>query len=361
MSTYTEISSIEEVKQNRERRNRVMVLLLLLLLLLVLTLGILFYLLLGQPLTAPQQKGGLKFYFSIYGLKKPLFASADNSGKIYVSDTGNGRVLVFDDQGRFVTRIGSGSRESRTYSVYGSYIDQSANNLYLADYTDNVIHVFNPRSGQIKFRFPAHPADRTFGVNGFTPFGIAEYQNKLYITSNDGVYIFSKKGKLLSKWAGRGRGLDQFDFPNGIAIDQKSGTIFVTDVLNRRVKAMNSKGVVKWVIGKPDEGGNIVGFFSLPRGIALNNQQGYLYVSDTFANRIVVLDTEGRLISIIGKRGLDDGQFNFPEGLNFTADGKLLVADRENNRIEVLRPTSFPPPSKTDLDKYKMSYITANN
>ena len=145
-----------------------------------------------------------------------------------------------------------------------------------------------------------------------------------------------------------------------IVIDQRNGDIYITDVLNRRVKAFNKNGTVKWILGRPDVKAKIRSFFGLPRGITLDPKRNYLYITDTFANRIVVLDTKGRLISIIGKRGADDAQFNFPEGITFS-NGVFYIADRENNRVEALKINSYPPPKREELLKYRKSFIEAKD
>jgi DNA-binding beta-propeller fold protein YncE len=363
VTSYLEVADQKNINEAKRRKNRLLVLLILLLLLLLLTLGILYFLLFTSPLTRPVKKGKFEFLFSIYGLTKPMFVSIDKKENLYVSDTANARLLVFDNQGRYLRRIGGDAKYNRVYAPYGTYVDNKAKRLYVADYTSHLVKVYRLRGKKILFTFPKDPGNRrAYGKGaGFTPFGIAEYKNRLYITSNNGIFIFSKKGKLIKKWKGRGRGLSKFDFPNGIAIDKRNGTIFVTDVLNRRVKALSANGAVKWVLGKPDVKAKIVSFFALPRGITINTKRNYLYITDTFANHIVVLDEQGRLISVLGKRGTDDGKFNFPEGIVAGANDVFYVADRENNRIQALKMVNFPPPSKEDLKKYRGSFIKAKD
>lgn len=363
--TYTEAAQDERIEELKKRKNKILILLLLLLLLLLLIFSSLAYLFFERPLQRPVKKGQFEFLFSIYGLNRPLATAAGADGNIYVSDTGNARVLAFNSQGRYIRRIGTDTRTGRVYAPYGAYVDNKAGRIYVADFTDRAVHAFN-LNGKLLFNFPKKPAAKAYGEDGFTPYGVAEYKNKIYVTSNDGIYIFSKSGKLKDKIMGRGikprkgRKIGDFNFPNGIVIDQRNGDIYITDVLNRRVKALNNKGTVRWIVGKPDVKAKIRSFFGLPRGITLDPARNYLYITDTFANRIVVLDTKGRLISIIGERGADDGQFNFPEGITFK-DGVFYIADRENNRIEALKVNSYPPPKRDELLKYRKSFIEAKD
>jgi DNA-binding beta-propeller fold protein YncE len=126
-------------------------------------------------------------------------------------------------------------------------------------------------------------------------------------------------------------------------------------VLNRRVVALSPKGEIKWVIGKSDEGGKIVSYFGLPRSIA-EDKKGRLYITDTFRHTIVILDKKGKLIAEVGERGVEDGKFNFPEGIAITSEGVIYVDDRENNRLQAIRISSFPKLPTAALNKYKSSF-----
>jgi sugar lactone lactonase YvrE len=60
-------------------------------------------------------------------------------------------------------------------------------------------------------------------------------------------------------------------------------------------------------------------------------------VIDTFSHLIRVYDLEqgGRQLFTFGQRGVGNGEFNFPNDLAIDAAGRLYIADRENNRIQV--------------------------
>jgi hypothetical protein len=87
--------------------------------------------------------------------------------------------------------------------------------------------------------------------------------------------------------------------------------------------------------------GRGIGQFDSPSGIAFS-AAGELYVSDSNLNRIQVFDRQGRYVRWFGEFVIDSmyrrkGQFNEPEGLCFTADDNLVVADYINNCVQILR------------------------
>lgn len=340
---------------SRQRRKRLVIILLLLLLLLAFMLSVLAWVLFVTP-SQPIKKGKFEFLFSIYGLTRPMDVATDEEGNIFVSNNGTSEILRYDKDGDFLGSFSGTKRAEKIYANDGVHID--GNRIYVADFTAGQIRVFS-LSGKVIRRFPDRTPVRDYGPKGFTPFGVAGYKNKIFVTSNNGVYIFSKKGKLLSSWSGhRGLKRNEYDFPNGIAIDDRDGTVYVADVLNRRVKALDQNGKLKWIAGIPNKKGRVKSIFMLPRGLAINKERNYIYVVDTFADKIIVLDKNGKLISMLGERGTDDGQFNFPEGLTYVGDDVFLIADRENGRVQKLKVGQFPPAAKVDIEKYEKAFVS---
>jgi hypothetical protein len=64
-------------------------------------------------------------------------------------------------------------------------------------------------------------------------------------------------------------------------------------------------------------------------------------------------------VATLGKRGVEDAQLNFPEGITFKDATTLYLADRENNRLQVLRVelNGVPKPDKKTLSRYKKSFL----
>lgn len=340
-------------EEKKVKRLTAIVLFLLLLLGLLLLFYIMFYRVKAE---APK---GVSWVLSIYNLKAPHGVATDSERNAYISDTGNHRYLVFDSNGKFVKEIGKRGKKDAFYQPYGSYIDSKEKKIYICDWTARKV-VVTSLAGKRLSTFPDDPSVKDYGPKGFSPFQIAEYKGELYVTSKNGIFIFDKKGKLKRKWAQRGKKPGEYAFPNGIAIDQKTGNVFVADVLNRRVVSLTNKGELRWILGKPDKlrkakrgterVGTLVSFFQLPRSIAIGPDNN-LYITDTFANQIIILDQEGNLIGGVGKRGVNDGEFNFPEGIAFRDDGVAYIADRVNNRVQAIE-FSEPYP-KLDGDKKK--------
>jgi DNA-binding beta-propeller fold protein YncE len=325
---------------------------------------VLLYLLFFQKMGTIQE-GKVKWIFSVYGLNHPYYANADSKGNMYVSDTDSHRILVFDTNGQFVKQIGRNKSKKQLNAPYGTYIDEKKSRIYVCDWTAQSVTVFSTKNGKLLFKFPDDPSGSIYGGR-FTPYQIDMYKNKLYVTNHDGVVVFSMKGKFERKIGSLGSGVGQFNFPNGITIDKKTGNIYVADVLNRRVVALKNNGSVRWIVGRPDtqvsskeskkyKVAKLISFFQLPRSVEFGTD-GNLYVVDTFSYQIVVISPDGKLISSVGQRGVEDGKFNFPEGLNMRDDGVIYIADRANNRAQAIKIIGFPKPKKDKQELFKSQF-----
>lgn len=91
--------------------------------------------------------------------------------------------------------------------------------------------------------------------------------------------------------------------------------------------------------------------FNRPTNVALA-PNGDIYVSDGYGNaRVHRFSADGKLIQSWGEPGTGPGQFMLPHGLAVAADGRVLVADRENDRIQIFSPTGEYIAQWTDVQR----------
>lgn len=120
-----------------------------------------------------------------------------------------------------------------------------------------------------------------------------------------------------------------FAGPVGIALDNKRGVIYVSDSRLDKVFGISKEtGDVVMTLGGPGE-------FKNPSGMVFDKQKDRLYVADTQNHVIKIFDREGKPISTIGKRGQENGEFNFPSYLALDKNGRLYVVDSFNFRVQI--------------------------
>ena len=72
------------------------------------------------------------------------------------------------------------------------------------------------------------------------------------------------------------------------------------------------------------------------RGIAVDDQNGVLFVASNGTDQIIKATLDGEVIASVGELGAGELEFNNPFGLYLTKENILLVADCGNERVQVL-------------------------
>jgi peptidylamidoglycolate lyase len=150
------------------------------------------------------------------------------------------------------------------------------------------------------------------------------------LISSNTIFLLDKEtGKVLSSW-----GANLFIMPHGLAVDEQNN-VWVTDVALNQVFKFSHHGELLLTLGEAKIAGNDSTHFNRPTDVAIAND-GSFYVSDGYRNsRIIKFSKEGKFLFAWGIRGTGRGEFNIPHGLSLDSHGNVLVADRENNRIQV--------------------------
>ncbi len=181
------------------------------------------------------------------------------------------------------------------------------------------------------------------------------------------VLKFDSTGKLVTSF-----GAGMMVFPHGIHVD-RDGNIWVTDgndnlprrrpgqpadaplppkpekVVGHQVFKFSPAGKVLLTLGKP--GGNPAGAdaedpasFYQPNDV-ITYPNGNILVAEGHGganSRLILFDKRGKFIKQFGRKGTGlQGEFDQPHSLAFDSKGRLFVADRANNRIQVLNAKTF--------------------
>jgi sugar lactone lactonase YvrE len=174
-------------------------------------------------------------------------------------------------------------------------------------------------------------------------------------------------------------GAGMFIRPHGIHIDRE-GNIWVTDGegpdrkdprrngKGHQVFKLNQNGKVLMTLGKAGVAGDGPDTFNMPSAV-LVAPSGDIFVGDghggTSNARVVKFAKDGRFIKTWGKRGSSPGDFDTPHALVMDSRGRLFVADRGNNRIEIFDQNGtyleewrqFGRPSGLFIDRDDMLYV----
>jgi DNA-binding beta-propeller fold protein YncE len=129
----------------------------------------------------------------------------------------------------------------------------------------------------------------------------------------------------LAQWGTEGTGNGQFEVPTGVAVDA-SGYVYVVDSYNNRIQKFTSTGTYLTQWGTPGSGN---GQFSFPYGVAVD-ASGNVYVADTGNYRIQKFTSTGTYLTQWGTYGSGNEQFQIPFGIAVDASGYVYVDDLYN-------------------------------
>jgi DNA-binding beta-propeller fold protein YncE len=245
---------------------------------------------------------------------------------LYVSDTNNKRVQVFDTAGTPIFKFGKeGEGKGQFKFPYGIAGDKEGN-VYVADLYNGKISIHDQKGNFIKYFDDKKKLLKT-------PAGIRIFAEKLYVTDvqQNKVFVFKLTGEKLLEISTGANKDDKFKAPNAIALDKKTGELFVADSGNQRILAYDQKGkYLRTINGSKDGKGSSV--FVNPRGIGVDSR-GILYVVNNLSHTIYGFNEKGEQVFTFGSMGDQNEQFYLPNGLYVDDNDRVYITDTLNQRV----------------------------
>jgi DNA-binding beta-propeller fold protein YncE len=179
--------------------------------------------------------------------------------------------------------------------------------------------------------FPQWPANVKVGaVSGVG----ADSKGRVYVLQREKppVLCFEPSGKFV-----RSFGDDVVGTGHGLSVDADDN-VWVTDTVHHVVFQFSPQGKILKTLGQLDQASEDADKFNKPTYIVFG-PKGDLYVMDGYGNaRVVHYRDGGRHPEIWGKPGSGPLEFNAPHAGLIDPQGRLVVCDRDNNRIQILHP-----------------------
>jgi DNA-binding beta-propeller fold protein YncE len=168
--------------------------------------------------------------------------------------------------------------------------------------------------------------------------------DNVYLLTRDEnqVLVYRPDGSFVRAW---GKGMFEGGRPHGLRfgpdgnlylVDDNGHCVYVTTPAGDLIRTIGTRG-------QPAETGYAGSLESIKGGPPFNaptnlafGPTGDIYVTDGYRNaRVHRFSPTGELIKSWGGPGTGPGQFNLPHGIAVTKDGRVLVADRENDRVQL--------------------------
>lgn len=250
--------------------------------------------------------------------------AVDRREHVFVFHRGPHPIMEFDPAGKLVRSWGDG-----TYvRPHGLKFDREGN-LWAADDVGHVV-VKLDREGRVRMVLGRknlsgetdenfnRPTDMAFAPNG-----------DIYVTDgygNSRVVQFTKDGQFVRAWGKKGSAPGEFNLPHSVAV-ARDGRVFIGDRDNLRIQLFTPDGkfIAEW-----KQAGS-------PWGLCIS-ERDELFMCDGYANQLVKLALDGRVLGRMKVPGKLPGQLNFAHHIAVAPSGNVYVTEIKNWRVQKFRP-----------------------
>jgi DNA-binding beta-propeller fold protein YncE len=159
------------------------------------------------------------------------------------------------------------------------------------------------------------------------------------VDKNDNVWVFNRGPHPVVQFDRRGKMLQAWpEVPvkssHGIRVDPQ-GNVWAVDVKGHIVLKLTPSGRILMVLGRSPGDNESKEYFNEPTGIAFT-PGGDFFISDGYVNsRVIKFNRDGEYLAHWGRRGAGDGEFNLVHDVCLDPQGRVYVADRTNQRIQI--------------------------
>lgn len=274
-----------------------------------------------------EEKRALKPVFALW---TPYGLAVDSKGRLYVADGKVGAIFIFNPETKESELIKHG-QAARFGFIVGLAIDDN-DRLFVSDAQMHRVLVFNAQ----------HKLETTFAEGMVDPGGMAiDTENRfLYVAdaSQDQVLVYDADNFKLLRRIGTGGKKStlttpgDFSKPTNVAVDQ-DGNLYVADTWNNRVEVFDADGAFIRTFGKNGDG---PGRFARPKGIAID-ADGHIWVADAVQDRVQCFTPEGKLLMWLGGHGSLPGQFSDLAGLAIDKQNRIFTSEQYPGRVQMFR------------------------
>ena len=160
-----------------------------------------------------------------------------------------------------------GKGMEQLFNRHGITVDNKTENIYIADSSNNCVKVFDS-TGKYLYKFGDNEGEGKMCY----PRGVAICEDRILTTQDSHCILnYELNGKFISRIGREGKGELEFLNPFGLTIDESNGDIYICDYNNNRIQILSKEFFFKSQFGKDT--------FKHPRDVKLSEE--YIFVLDT--------------------------------------------------------------------------------
>ncbi|UCB52417.1 MAG: NHL repeat-containing protein [Candidatus Zixiibacteriota bacterium] len=292
---------------------------------------------------AQGQSGQVKFVYGVWGYSDSQpFSSPQGifydrwNREIYLCDSGNHQVVIFDSTGfplyRFTHSLRRSKGEEKILGEPRNLVVNKAGDIFLIDNLVGFVDILDQRGNSVD-RLILQDIPELENLKLRPEFLAVDTLDNLYVaTRGEGpkILIFDGELNLMNHFGTEGDEEGEFKTITGLWVDDV-GKIYVTDA--------DAKFCVQVFTG---EGEFLLGFgghdinredFSLPTGV-VTTADGTIFVADELRQVVKAFDSDGQFLSWFGGFGGGSGAMRYPRYITSDGDQELFVVERVGRRYQ---------------------------
>ena len=295
------------------------------------------------PATAQEQSGQANFVYGVRGysdsspFKSPQGIFFDRWQKeIYICDSGNHQVVIFDSTGfplyRFDHWLKRSGEEERILGEPRNLVVSKAGDIFLVDNLIGYVDILDQRGSSVdKLVLQEIPEFEDVKIR--PEFLAIDDEDNLYMaTSGEKVkiLIFDENLNLIKHFGVKGQNEGELKIITGLWADE-DGKIYVTDAdAAFCVQVFSPEGELLLGFGghgieKED--------FSLPTGV-VTGADGKIFVADELRQVVKAFDREGNFLFWFGGFGVSGGAMRYPRHIAGDGREQVFVLERVGGRYQ---------------------------
>jgi sugar lactone lactonase YvrE len=202
----------------------------------------------------------------------------------------------------------------------------SGQRIAVSDLTMRKVLILDLRTGEVRNLKDKQGVPYVFtGVMGVDS---TEAGEVLVVDSVRGTILkFGVDEKLIDTYGG----LSVLKSPIGIAVNDRDKLIYVSEIGSHKIAVFDMSGNLHFKFGMR---GHQAGQFNYPTDVDVD-EEGNVYVLDALNFRVQVFDATGHFMYEFGEQGTEAGSFRLPKGLAVSPQGQVYVTDTRAHKVVV--------------------------
>ena len=211
-----------------------------------------------------------------------------------------------------------GNGMEQLYYPQGVTVDNKTQNIYITDSYNNCVKVFDS-TGKYLLKFGDNEGEGMM----YLPRGVAIYEDRILVTQYSNCILnYQLNGMFICKIGREGKGVLEFAFPCGLTVDESIGDIYICDCYNNRIQILSTVFSFKSQFGNDT--------LKYPLDVKLSKV--YIFVLDAFNHCLHLFDYNHILQKSVIPRGTGMQVFN-PSSFFRDESDNILISDEGSNSI----------------------------